>query len=134
MLLMPDGRFVIAGDVLLYGSLGPPDLPGGLKTPKSHRAFTRPEGTLAHLRVCRELGVNMIIGTTGFTAEQKAEIDDAARDIAIVMAPNMAVGVNVVAPPAALRSTLCWLLAESLVRCGYKSDGCIRAQFARGVY
>jgi 4-hydroxy-tetrahydrodipicolinate reductase len=73
-----------------------PDLHEGLKHAKYLIDFTRPEGTLAHLRVCRELGVNMIIGTTGFTAEQKAEIDDAARDIAIVMAPNMAVGVNVV--------------------------------------
>ena len=73
-----------------------PDLHEGLKNAKYLIDFTRPEGTLAHLRVCRELGVNMIIGTTGFTAEQKAEIDDAARDIAIVMAPNMAVGVNVV--------------------------------------
>ncbi|NBD21274.1 4-hydroxy-tetrahydrodipicolinate reductase [Aquabacterium fontiphilum] len=58
--------------------------------------FTRPEGTMAHLKACRELGVKMVIGTTGFTDEQKAEIQDAARDIAIVMAPNMAVGVNVV--------------------------------------
>ena len=73
-----------------------PDQHEGLKNAKYLIDFTRPEGTLAHLRVCRELGVNMIIGTTGFTAEQKAEIDDAARDIAIVMAPNMAVGVNVV--------------------------------------
>ena len=73
-----------------------PDLHEGLKNAKYLIDFTRPEGTLAHLRVCRELGVNMIIGTSGFTAEQKAEIDDAARDIAIVMAPNMAVGVNVV--------------------------------------
>ena len=73
-----------------------PDLHEGLKNAKYLIDFTRPEGTLAHLRVCRELGVNMIIGTTGFTAEQKAEIDDASRDIAIVMAPNMAVGVNVV--------------------------------------
>jgi 4-hydroxy-tetrahydrodipicolinate reductase len=57
--------------------------------------FTRPEGTLAHLKLCRELGVNAVIGTTGFTERQKAEIDDSARDIAIVMAPNMSVGVNV---------------------------------------
>ena len=57
--------------------------------------FTRPEGTLAHLRVCRELGVNLVIGTTGFSAAQKAEIAAAAQDIAIVMAPNMSVGVNV---------------------------------------
>jgi 4-hydroxy-tetrahydrodipicolinate reductase len=57
--------------------------------------FTRPEGTLAHLQVCRELGVNAVIGTTGFSESQKAEIAAIARDIAIVMAPNMSVGVNV---------------------------------------
>jgi 4-hydroxy-tetrahydrodipicolinate reductase len=57
--------------------------------------FTRPEGTLAHLRMCRELGVNAVIGTTGFGEGQKEQIADAARDIAIVMAPNMSVGVNV---------------------------------------
>ena len=57
--------------------------------------FTRPEGTLAHLEMCRELRVNAVIGTTGFTAAQKAQVADAARDIAIVMAPNMSVGVNV---------------------------------------
>ena len=57
--------------------------------------FTRPEGTLAHLAVCRELGVKMVIGTTGFSDAQKAEIAAATEDIAIVMAPNMSVGVNV---------------------------------------
>jgi 4-hydroxy-tetrahydrodipicolinate reductase len=57
--------------------------------------FTRPEGTMAHLKVCCELGVNMVIGTTGFGEGQKEQIADAARDIAIVMAPNMSVGVNV---------------------------------------
>ena len=58
--------------------------------------FTRPEGTLAHLAICRELGVNAVIGTTGFTDEQKARIAEHAKHIAIVMAPNMSVGVNVV--------------------------------------
>lgn len=57
--------------------------------------FTRPEGTLAHLAVCRRQGINMVIGTTGFSDEQKKSIADAARDIAIVFAPNMSVGVNV---------------------------------------
>jgi 4-hydroxy-tetrahydrodipicolinate reductase len=57
--------------------------------------FTRPEGTLAHLKVCCELGVKAVIGTTGFTDAQKGEIAQMARDIAIVMAPNMSVGVNV---------------------------------------
>ncbi|MCP5269571.1 MAG: 4-hydroxy-tetrahydrodipicolinate reductase [Zoogloeaceae bacterium] len=58
--------------------------------------FTRPEGTLEHLRICREKGVSMVVGTTGFDAAGKAEIADAARDIPVVFAPNMAVGVNVV--------------------------------------
>jgi 4-hydroxy-tetrahydrodipicolinate reductase len=58
--------------------------------------FTRPEGTLAHLAVCRELGVRAVIGTTGFSAEQLITIADHARHMAIVMAPNMSVGVNVV--------------------------------------
>ncbi len=57
--------------------------------------FTRPEGTLTHLQACRALGVNAVIGTTGFTDAQKAQIAAAARDIAIVMSPNMSVGVNV---------------------------------------
>jgi 4-hydroxy-tetrahydrodipicolinate reductase len=71
------------------------DLTTGLTGAHTLIDFTRPEGTLAHLRVCRELGVNVVIGTTGFSDAQKAEIADAARDIAIVMAPNMSVGVNV---------------------------------------
>ena len=57
--------------------------------------FTRPEGTMAQLAICRELGVKLVIGTTGFSDEQKATIAEAAKDIAIVMAPNMSVGVNV---------------------------------------
>lgn len=71
------------------------DLVAGLKNARTLIDFTRPEGTLAHLRVCRELGVNLVIGTTGFTEAQKAEITAAAQDIAIMMAPNMSVGVNV---------------------------------------
>jgi 4-hydroxy-tetrahydrodipicolinate reductase len=58
--------------------------------------FTRPEGTLAHLDHCRGLGVKMVIGTTGLSAEQKARVSEAARDIAILFAPNMSVGVTLV--------------------------------------
>jgi 4-hydroxy-tetrahydrodipicolinate reductase len=72
------------------------DLRAGLAGAEYLIDFTRPEGTLAHLAVCRELGVKLVIGTTGFSAEQKAEIEAASKDIAIVMAPNMSVGVNVV--------------------------------------
>jgi 4-hydroxy-tetrahydrodipicolinate reductase len=56
--------------------------------------FTRPEATLANLEVCRAAGRRMVIGTTGFTAAQRERIGAAARDIAIVFAPNMSVGVN----------------------------------------
>ena len=71
------------------------DLREGLKNSGLLIDFTRPDGTLAHLAVCRELGIKLVIGTTGFSDAQKAEIVAAARDIAIVMAPNMSVGVNV---------------------------------------
>jgi 4-hydroxy-tetrahydrodipicolinate reductase len=71
------------------------DLRQGLKDSQVLIDFTRPEGTLLHLRMCRELGVAAVIGTTGFSEAQKAEIAEAAKDIAIVMAPNMSVGVNV---------------------------------------
>ncbi len=57
--------------------------------------FTRPAGTLEHLRRCRELGVRMVIGTTGFDADGKAAIREAAQHIGVVFAPNMSVGVNV---------------------------------------
>ncbi|MCE1183504.1 MAG: 4-hydroxy-tetrahydrodipicolinate reductase [Rhodocyclales bacterium] len=58
--------------------------------------FTRPQGTLEHLALCRQAGVGMVIGTTGFEDEGKAAIAEAAKDIPVVFAPNMAVGVNVV--------------------------------------
>jgi len=56
--------------------------------------FTRPEATLKHIEICRSRGIRMVIGTTGFTPEQKKLISAASRDIAMVMAPNMSVGVN----------------------------------------
>ena len=71
------------------------DLHAGLTGADVLIDFTRPEGTLAHLAVCRELGVRAVIGTTGFTPQQKAEVAAHAQHIAIVLAPNMSVGVNV---------------------------------------
>lgn len=56
--------------------------------------FTRPEVTLANLAYCRQAKKRIVIGTTGFSAEQKALIIEAAQDIAIVFAPNMSIGVN----------------------------------------
>jgi 4-hydroxy-tetrahydrodipicolinate reductase len=72
------------------------DLDAGLKYCDCLIDFTRPEGTLLHLARCRANGVAMVIGTTGFDAEGKQAIADAAKEIPVVFAPNMAVGVNVV--------------------------------------
>jgi 4-hydroxy-tetrahydrodipicolinate reductase len=71
------------------------DLDAGLRHARTLIDFTRPEGTMAHLKACRERGVAMVIGTTGFTEAQKDEIAAAARDIPILLSPNMSVGVNV---------------------------------------
>jgi 4-hydroxy-tetrahydrodipicolinate reductase len=108
-----------SGDCMLAGALDAPDSPvlgqdaaaaldgpapvkitadlrAGLASAEVLIDFTRPAGTLAHAALCRELGVRMVIGTTGFTDAQKAELAGHARHIAIVMAPNMSIGVNVV--------------------------------------
>ncbi len=72
------------------------DLRAGLAGAQVLIDFTRPEGTLAHLAVCQDLGVKDVLGTTGFTPAQKAEITAHAARTALVFAPNMSVGVNVV--------------------------------------
>ena len=56
--------------------------------------FTRPEPCLHHLQLCAQAGVRAVVGTTGFDDEQRAEIDRLARDVALMVAPNMSVGVN----------------------------------------
>jgi len=56
--------------------------------------FTRPDASMAFIEICRKAGKKMVIGTTGYSDAQKAEITGASRDIGIVMAPNMSVGVN----------------------------------------
>jgi len=107
-----DGEFVLAGalDVASSPAIGQDagayagqttgvhisaDLHAGLAHSKVLIDFTRPEGTMAHLQVCQALGVGMVIGTTGFSEAQKAQIAEAAKHIPIMMAPNMSVGVNV---------------------------------------
>lgn len=56
--------------------------------------FTRPEASMLYLEACQKAGISMVIGTTGFSAEQKQQIDAAAKNIPIVFAPNMSVGVT----------------------------------------
>ena len=56
--------------------------------------FTRPEATLANLDYCVANNKNIVIGTTGFSDEQKDLIKKAGESIGVVFAPNMSVGVN----------------------------------------
>ena len=56
--------------------------------------FTGLAPTLNHLSFCREHGKKIVIGTTGFDDAQKAQIADASKEIGVVFAPNMSVGVN----------------------------------------
>jgi len=56
--------------------------------------FTSIESTLHNLQICKENKKHIIIGTTGFSDEQKLLIQQAAEDTAVVFAPNMSVGVN----------------------------------------
>ncbi len=56
--------------------------------------FTSPEATLAHLAICHSAGSAIVIGTTGFSDQEKGRIAEAARAIPVVFAPNMSVGVN----------------------------------------
>jgi 4-hydroxy-tetrahydrodipicolinate reductase len=71
------------------------DDPGTIAGADALIDFTRPAGTLAHLAACVRQNVPIVIGTTGFSDEEKARIDAAATRIPIVFAPNMSVGVNV---------------------------------------
>lgn len=56
--------------------------------------FTRPEPSMEYIEQCRRAGKKVVIGTTGYSDDQKAQINKAAEDIAIVLAPNFSVGVN----------------------------------------
>ncbi|MCF7503984.1 4-hydroxy-tetrahydrodipicolinate reductase [Vibrio sp. L3-7] len=58
--------------------------------------FTAPVSTLANIELCKRHGKKLIIGTTGFSEEEKQVIDAASKEMSIVMAPNYSVGVNLV--------------------------------------
>ena len=58
--------------------------------------FTAPQSTLANIELCKKHAKKIVIGTTGFSEQDKAVIDEASKQISIVMAPNYSVGVNLV--------------------------------------
>lgn len=100
----PDSEFLgaDAGELAGVGKLGVPvqeDLRGSEFDVLID--FTRPEATLGHVQWCRDNGRRLVIGTTGLGSADKQTVASASREIAIVMAPNMSVGVN-----------LCFRLAE----------------------
>ncbi|WP_038051423.1 4-hydroxy-tetrahydrodipicolinate reductase [Thioalkalivibrio sp. ALJ1] len=56
--------------------------------------FTSPQATMQHLDLCARAGKALVVGTTGLDAEQEQRLRDAGRDLPVVYAPNMSVGVN----------------------------------------
>jgi 4-hydroxy-tetrahydrodipicolinate reductase len=56
--------------------------------------FTRPDTSMEYIEICRQAGKQIVIGTTGYSEAQKATIAEAAKEVALVIAPNMSVGVN----------------------------------------
>jgi 4-hydroxy-tetrahydrodipicolinate reductase len=56
--------------------------------------FTVPQASAANVAACAAAGRRMIIGTTGFTKDQQANIEAAAANIAICKASNFSTGVN----------------------------------------
>jgi 4-hydroxy-tetrahydrodipicolinate reductase len=57
--------------------------------------FSVPGATLAHLRLVAERGGRAVIGTTGFSGDQRAEVERLAKAVPVLLSPNMSVGVNV---------------------------------------
>ncbi|RMD79859.1 MAG: 4-hydroxy-tetrahydrodipicolinate reductase [Gammaproteobacteria bacterium] len=74
--------------------------------------FSVPEASLAHLELCAAAGRRLVVGTTGLDEAQRRRFAEAAREVAIVLAPNMSVGVN-----------LCLKLLETAARAlGLEAD------------
>jgi 4-hydroxy-tetrahydrodipicolinate reductase len=85
------------GEVAGLGKIG---VPVSMCLPADHRLdvmidFSTPEGTQAALSVCVPRRIPLVVATTGFTADQRREIEEAAHETAILMAPNMSLAVNV---------------------------------------
>jgi 4-hydroxy-tetrahydrodipicolinate reductase len=70
------------------------DLAEALKDADVLIDFTFPEVTLANMAVCAKMGKMIVIGSTGFTPEQRKQAEIFAGKIPVVLAPNMSVGVN----------------------------------------
>lgn len=88
---------VDAGELAGLGRIGAPvrpDLDEVLADFDVLIDFTSPRATMHHLELCRDARCRMVIGTTGLTPDQREAVSEAAIDTALVLAPNMSVGVN----------------------------------------
>ncbi|MEA1965346.1 MAG: 4-hydroxy-tetrahydrodipicolinate reductase [Candidatus Aerophobetes bacterium] len=56
--------------------------------------FTIPEASMNHLNIAKKRGIPIVIGTTGFTEEEKAKIKESSLSIPILFSPNMSIGIN----------------------------------------
>ncbi len=71
------------------------------ETPDVLVDFSLPDGSIQRIAACAATGVPCVVGTTGFSDEQRERIEAAAKETAVVLAPNMSVGVNVLFHTAA---------------------------------
>lgn len=90
-----------AGEVAGIGPIGVPLTSDMRTTPQVLIDFTLPASARHWLKVCRDRGIAMLMGTTGLTVADHAAIDQAAADIAILQAPNTSMGVTVLCRVAA---------------------------------
>ena len=56
--------------------------------------FTLPESSLAYAQQCAVAGVPIVMGTTGFTDEQRATLEESVGSVASCRAANFSTGVN----------------------------------------
>jgi 4-hydroxy-tetrahydrodipicolinate reductase len=87
-------------DVGEVAGLGPVGVPVRADLPLGQHLdvvidFSQPEGTTTVLRLCLERRIPLVVATTGHTPAQRQEIEEAAHDVALLMAPNMSLAVNV---------------------------------------
>jgi 4-hydroxy-tetrahydrodipicolinate reductase len=86
-----------AGEIAGVGAAGVAvcaDLPVGQRL-DAVIDFSQPEGTMTVLPLCVQRRIPLVVATTGHTPEQRREIEAAAHEIALLMAPNMSLAVNV---------------------------------------
>ena len=84
-----------AGEVCGAGPMGVAVSADLKATPQVLIDFTSPDSMRHWLKTCRDRGIAMVIGTTGLTDQDHAAIERASTDIAVLQAPNMSLGVNV---------------------------------------